>query len=89
MLDHAPNIRILILMTKQFRITFTGGRADSICETIEEAHQEILSMWPEAFFYENDDRELAWANEEDSENDDGCKAIASIWFPEQTRRAVP
>ena len=68
-------------MSMQFRITYTGGRADSVHDSLDSAKSEILVTWPDAYFYANDDRVLAWATEQDSEEDDGAKAVGSIWLP--------
>jgi hypothetical protein len=51
--------------------------------------EEIFSDYPDAVFFESgfpvsrhhkiEDRILVWANESESENDDGAHAIASIY----------
>jgi hypothetical protein len=66
-----------------YQISYTNGRKSSEHDSLESAKAEILATWEDAYFYANDDRVLAWANEQDSDDDDGAKAVASIWLPER------
>jgi hypothetical protein len=64
---------------KNFTIKYAGGRKIETRRTLNDAKASIVATWPQAFFYANDDRVLAWENEERSENDDGAAAVASIY----------
>ncbi len=62
-----------------FTISFSNGACDESFETQEqaEAHlEEVLTEGYELEYFE--DRALFWANEADSVNDDGAKALGSI-----------
>lgn len=67
-----------------YEINFTDGRTVLGCRTHAEAVAAILAEWPDgAIGHDGDlteggDRTLAWASEEDSVNDAGQNAVASI-----------
>ena len=64
-------------------ISYTDGREDT-AETYEGAQAAVLARYPDAEIgHDGDldgggDRTLCWATEEDSVNDDGARAVASI-----------
>jgi len=61
-----------------FEIRYTDGRTEQY-EDYQDAVAEILADNFGAYIEEFEDRTLVWDSEEDSIDDDGAKAIASIW----------
>lgn len=73
-------------------INYSNGSKSTV-ETIEAVHAEIIATYPDAVYCHNgeaddvprdseiDDagRILVWEDEEHSENDDGARAVASIY----------
>lgn len=68
-----------------YTISYSDGRASTEHETYEAAQDAIRAEWPDAEIgHDGDltsggDRTLCWACEEDSEDDDGARAVASIY----------
>lgn len=66
-----------------YKISYTDGREDS-AETYDAAKAIIVGEYPDAEIgHDGDlegfgDRTLCWASEEDSVDDDGANAVASI-----------
>ena len=68
-----------------YRITYSNGAADLNCDTYAEAVAVLRKEWPAAAIGHDGDiesggeRTLCWATEADSIDDDGARAVASIW----------
>lgn len=65
-------------------ITYTDGRV-TVVDSDEEAREILLAEYPQAYFLDDyqpvnsrHERMLVWETEEDSDNDDGANAVASI-----------
>jgi hypothetical protein len=71
-------------MTMAYEISYSDGRMVTGIETYEAAIEAVRTQYPEAEIgHDGDlegggDRTLCWASEEDSIDDDGARAIASI-----------
>lgn len=67
-----------------YEVTFTNGEEAERYDTYEQAKESVLARWPDAEIgHDGDldgfgDRTLFWLSEEDSENDDGARALGSI-----------
>lgn len=72
-------------MTQTFEIHYANGRTDGGYETYQAAIDAIESEYPDAEIGHDGDltsggeRTMAWADEESRYDDDGARAIASIW----------
>ena len=70
-----------------FEVKFTNGVTDTF-ETLDAAKASVHLLYPDAEIgHDGDlddygDRTLCWENEQDSVNDDGQKAVASITVSE-------
>jgi len=67
-----------------YTISYSDGRTDHGYESEEVAREAVRTRYPEAEIgHDGDladggDRTLCWATEEDSVDDDGARAVASI-----------
>lgn len=71
-------------MTKTYEIHYSNGRVERDIETYEAAVNRLRAEYPDAEIGHSGDladfgdRTLCWASEEDSVDDDGARAVASI-----------
>jgi hypothetical protein len=68
-----------------YAIHWSNGRIDGGYETMDAAQDAVLAAHPNAEIgHDGDlsgggDRTLCWSTEEDSVDDDGARAVCSIW----------
>ena len=64
-----------------FTIKFSNGASDESFETQEQAEAHLANVLTEGYELEYfEDRALFWASEADSVDDDGAKALGSIYW---------
>ena len=67
-----------------YRLHYTDGSLGDVHETTQECLDECEARYPDYYaghdgdLEDGGDRTLVWANEPDSEDDDGKRAVASI-----------
>lgn len=67
-------------ITNSYRITYSNGNAPDHADSYEDAVQLVRNQWGERCYAEQfADRALVWRNEQDSVDDDGANALASIY----------
>ena len=74
-----------------FRVRYSNGREVRGIVSYEAAQAEVRSTYPDAEIGHDGDlsersgeRTLCWASEEDSDDDDGARAVASIYVEVQS-----
>lgn len=74
---------------ESYRVRYSNGREVRGIESYDAAQAEVRSNYPDAAIGHDGDlsersgeRTLCWASEEESVNDDGARAVASIYREE-------
>ena len=76
----------------EYKVTYTNGNASETHATLADAFRSLLARFPDLSAYTDDgcrvneeapewhavERIIVWENEDDSEEDDGARAVASI-----------
>jgi len=61
----------------RLEIRWDSGKRQEVANILE-ARGDVRMRHPGAVFHTDADRTLAWATEEDAQNDDGARAVAEI-----------
>lgn len=61
-----------------YKIQYRNGDASEEATDLSAAYAGIQAEFPDCHIEQCGDRWLVWATEEESENDDGSKAVAEI-----------